>query len=717
MSLFAKKSLTEVDEDLGDQDRSLRRELGVWDIAVMGVAVAVGAGIFSVGAQAAADYAGPAVIVSFVIAAIICGLAVMNYAEFSSSVPVSGSAYTFSYLSLGEIVAWIIGWDLILEMLMAAAVISKYWGIYLQSVFEFMHVGISTQFAIGGLTVSWPPVVVVAFFTILLVLGTKLTSRVNSVLTIIKIGVTLFIVVAGAAHVRMANFSPFLPPSEPAPQGTATGILRQSLFSFLSGAEPTRYGVYGLFGAAALVFFAFIGFDVVATTAEEAKDPQRTLPRGIFGGLALVTFLYIAVTVVVTGMVSYKDLAREDDPSLATAFKLVGADWAGTLITIGILIGLTTVIMVLLLGLTRVVFAMSRDGLLPRSISQTSSRGTPARLQIGAGVVVAAIAAIADVGVLSEMINIGTLSAFVLVSFSVPVLRRRYPDLPRGFTVPWSPWLPIISGVLCIWLMSNLAVETWLRFVVWLLAGLTIYFGYSYSHSRVQRDAHTRNPLLALGEGVAEIDEDGAGIEATTVGLTGSFGPARGAGPAGRGESAVPVAGRAEELAGRGETLAGRGDAAAPTAGSPRPAGGGDAAAPVRVTARTRGAHQRAVAGVVGTREPAARVSLVLIALAVIAVAAMGLALLTGTVSAVRIPRALVWILILAAVPGIVAGHVALTRGYRTEREWDLMPESELPASAGVHAATRLPLTLLAVGYATAGVAVVIAIIHAVEVL
>ncbi|WOP19053.1 amino acid permease [Raineyella sp. LH-20] len=504
MSLFLKKTIGEVQEDLADPERSLRRELGAWDIAVMGVAVAVGAGIFSVGAQAAADYAGPAVIISFIIAALVCGLAVMNYAEFASTIPVSGSAYTFSYVSLGELIAWIIGWDLILEMLMAASVISKYWGIYVRNVFEFLHIDLPTEFALGGLTVSWPPVLIVALFTVLLVLGTKLTSRVNGVLTVIKIGITLFIIVAGSFYVKVSNFKPFLPPAEPTTGSQASGVMTQSLFAFLSGADPTRYGMYGLLGAAALVFFAFIGFDIVATTAEEAKDPQKTLPRGIFGGLALVSLLYVAVTIVVTGMVSYREMAKEDEPSLATAFRLVGANWVGTIITIGILIGLTTVIMVLLLGLARVVFAMSRDGLLPRGLSHTSDRGTPARLQILAGVVVAAIAALADVGQLSEMINIGTLSAFVLVSFAVPVLRRRYPDLKRGFTVPWSPTLPIISGVLCLWLMANLAVETWLRFVVWLLVGLTIYFGYSYRHSRARLDQETELPTTGERPGARQ---------------------------------------------------------------------------------------------------------------------------------------------------------------------------------------------------------------------
>ncbi len=636
MSLFIKKDLEQVTEDLEDPDRHLKRDLGAWDIAVMGVAVAVGAGIFSVGAQAAADYAGPAVIVSFVLAALVCGLAVMNYAEFASSVPVSGSAYTFSYLSLGELVAWIIGWDLILEMMMAASVISKYWGIYLRSVFEFLHVDVPTEFVVGSLEVSWPPVVVVAFFTVLLVLGTKLTSRINSVLTVIKIAVVIFIVISGASYVKVSNFHPFLPPSEPVPAGSATGVMGQSLFSFLSGAEPTRYGVYGLLGAAALVFFAFIGFDIVATTAEEAKNPQKTLPRGIFGGLALVSLLYISVIIVVTGMVSYKEMAEQDEPSLATAFRLVGANWVGTIITIGILIGLTTVIMVLLLGLARVVFAMSRDGLLPRGISQTTKRGTPARLQIGCGIVVAAIAAVADVGQLSEMINIGTLSAFVLVSFSVPVLRKRYPDLPRGFTVPFSPWLPILSGVLCLWLMANLAVETWLRFVVWLLVGLTIYFGYSFLHSRTRAESHEHNPLLALSL------EDGRHV---------------------------------------------------------------------------RQGNQRPASPEIARQRPALRVAQVLIALTVVAVGVEVIGLLAGMIHVEAQPIGLVWGLILAAIPGIIAGHIALSRSEEVEREWDLAPEGTLSAGAVPGAATKAPVALLSVGYATMGVAVVVGIVHAVEVL
>jgi APA family basic amino acid/polyamine antiporter len=285
--------------------------------------------------------------------------------------------------------------------------------------------------------------------------------------------------------VRADNYSPFIPPSQPAE--SASG-LEQPLFGFLSGFDPSQYGVMGILSGAALVFFAFIGFDVVATTAEETKNPQRAVPRGVLGGLAIVTVLYILVTVVVTGMVSYTELAASDSPSLTTAFVLVGADWAGKVISIGILIGLTSVIMVLLLGLTRIVFAMSRDGLLPRGISRTSHKyKTPIRLQVGVGIIVALIAGLSEVERLEEMINIGTLSAFVLVSFGIPILRRTRPDLQRGFRVPWSPVLPILAGVACLWLMTNLTVLTWVRFAAWLAVGLVIYAVYSYRHSRVGR--------------------------------------------------------------------------------------------------------------------------------------------------------------------------------------------------------------------------------------
>ncbi len=411
----------------------------------------------------------------------------MCYAEFASTLPVAGSAYTFSYASMGEFVAWIIGWDLILEMLLGSAVIAKFWGVYLSDAFGLFGIDIPTTLTLGGVDVEWGPVVIVGVFTTLLALGTKLSTRVNSVFTIIKVAITLFVIVVGFFYVNTANFSPFVPPSQPAPERTS---LEQPVFAFLFGLEPTAYGVIGVLSGAALVFFAFIGFDVVATTAEETKEPQRTVPRGILGGLAIVTVLYVLVTIVVTGMVSYTELAEAETPSLTTAFVLVGADWAGRVISVGILVGLTSVLMVLLLGLTRIVFAMSRDGLLPRGASRTSPKyGTPVRLQIGVGIVVALIAGLSEVELLEEMINIGTLSAFVLVSFGIPILRRTRPDLKRGFRVLVAA-LPIIAGVACLWLMANLTTLTWLRFLAWLAAGVVIYFVYSYRHSVAANPHH-----------------------------------------------------------------------------------------------------------------------------------------------------------------------------------------------------------------------------------
>ena len=471
--------------DANASGRSLKRSLGTADLALMGVAVAVGAGIFSVGARAAADFAGPAVIVSFILAALTCGLAIMCYAEFAAAMPVAGSAYAFTYASVGEFAAWLIGWNLILEMFTAAAVIAKYWGVYLSQVFELWNVPIPPTVDLFGIEVSWPAFVIVAVFTVLLVLGTQLTARVGSVFTIIKVAIVLFVIVVGFFYVKGANFTPFVPEAIPS-ETPDEGVWLQSAFSFLTGAAPAQYGVFGVLAGAALVFFAFIGFDVVATSAEEVKDPQRRLPRGIFLGLGIVTLLYVGVSIVITGMVSYQRLAEEKTPSLASAFNIVGLPWAAGIIAIGSLIGLTTVVMVLLLGLSRIVFSMSRDGLLPRWFSKTNPKTqTPVRVQVVAGVVVALLAGFTAVDKLEGMINIGTLSAFVLVSIGIIVLRKSRPDAPRAFRVPWSPVIPILSAVLCFWLMLNLEVETWLRFVVWLVIGFAIYFGYSRRNSRV----------------------------------------------------------------------------------------------------------------------------------------------------------------------------------------------------------------------------------------
>ncbi len=487
VNVFRKKSVEQTIAETGESGRSLKRDLTWWDLAIMGVAVAVGAGIFSIGAQAAAFHAGPAVIISFLIAGVVCGAAVMCYAEFASMIPVAGSAYTFTYTTVGEIIAWVIGWDLILEMLMAGSVVSKYWGVYLNDFFRLVGWNINTNIAIGSFNFDVAPLIIVAFFTTLLVLGTKIGARVDGALTVLKIAIVLFVVVVGFFYIKAENFTPFVPPSEPAASSDSgvSAAMNQPLWQWATGMTPSIYGVAGIISGAALVFFAFLGFDVVATTSEEAINPKRNVPLGIGVGMGLIIVLYTLVAIVTTGMVSYKDLAKQSSPSLATAFEMVGANWAAKIISFGIVIGLATVVMVLLLGLTRVVFAMSRDGLLPRGLSHTGKHDTPVRLQVIVGAVMALIAACSNVDVLADMVNIGTLSAFTLVAISVPIMRRKRPDLKRTFRMPGNPWVPILIALANVWLMLNLSVLTWIRFVIWLLVGFAIYFGYGYRHARL----------------------------------------------------------------------------------------------------------------------------------------------------------------------------------------------------------------------------------------
>lgn len=514
MNIFRKKSVEQTLAETEESGHSLKRDLTWWDLAIMGVAVAVGAGIFSIGAQAAAFHAGPAVIISFLIAGIVCGAAVMCYAEFASMIPVAGSAYTFTYTTVGEVVAWIIGWDLILEMLMAGSVVSKYWGVYLNDFFRLVGWNINTTIAVGSFHIDFAPLVIVAFFTALLVFGTKIGARVDGALTILKIAIVLFVVVVGFFYVKADNFTPFIPPSEPAATDGTSGVsaaMNQPLWQWVTGMTPTIYGVTGILSGAALVFFAFLGFDVVATTSEEAINPRRNVPLGIGVGMGMIIVLYTLVAIVTTGMVSYRDLARQDSPSLATAFEMVGANWAAKIISFGIVIGLATVVMVLLLGVTRVVFAMSRDGLLPRVMSRTGSKGTPVGLQIGVGVVMGLVAACSDVDVLADMVNIGTLSAFTLIAISVPIMRRKRPDLKRTFKMPGNPWVPILIAAANLWLMVNLSVLTWIRFVIWLIVGFVIYFGYGYRHAR-----------LGTGELASAVTKRSEPDETSNGGVTGS---------------------------------------------------------------------------------------------------------------------------------------------------------------------------------------------------
>ncbi|GCE40469.1 amino acid permease [Rhodococcus sp. USK10] len=479
VGIWRTKSVEQSIADTDEPDTRLRRELTAKDLTVFGVAVVIGAGIFTLTARTAGNVAGPSISLAFVLAAIACGLAALCYAEFASTVPVAGSAYTFSYATFGEFVAWIIGWDLILEFALAAAVVSKGWSLYLGNVLGFSG---STTAHLGPIDFDWGSLIIVGGITIVLAIGTKVSSRVSAVITAIKIAVVLLVITVGVFYIKKENYAPYIPPAE-GNESAAHGV-HQTLFSFLSGADGSSYGWYGLLAAASLVFFAFIGFDVVATTAEETKDPQKALPRGILGSLAIVTVLYVAVTLVLTGMVKYTDLKTgsplvgDSSATLATAFEAHGITWAQTAINFGGLAGLTTVVMVMMLGQTRVLFAMSRDGLVPRGLAKTGKKGTPVRITLFVGAVVALLAAFFPMGTLEEMVNIGTLFAFVLVCIGVVILRRTRPDLPRGFRVPLVPLVPILAVLACGWLMLNLSVETWIRFLVWMALGVVVYLAY-----------------------------------------------------------------------------------------------------------------------------------------------------------------------------------------------------------------------------------------------
>jgi basic amino acid/polyamine antiporter, APA family len=484
MGIMRTKSVEQSIRDTEEPEFQLRKALGPLDLTLFGIGVIIGTGLFVLTGEAAAGYAGPAVALSYVVGGIVCALAALCYAEFASTLPVAGSAYTFSYATLGEFVAWLIGWDLILEFTLGAATVAKGWSGYLVSVFEILGIKLPTSLYASpesGVSHDWIALIVLALVTTILVVGIKLSSQFNAVITTIKILVTLFIIGFGIFFISTANLTPFIPPPKPGGEE-----LQVYLLPSLLGID-TIYGVTGIFTAAALVFFAYIGFDIVATTSEEARNPQRDLPIGILASLGICTVLYILASIVFTGLVPYDTLATA--APAATALQATPFPAAQLIVSLAILIGLTVVVMILVLGQSRVAFAMSRDNLLPPWFSRVHRTfRTPHRITIITGVASALLAFFLPLVTLGELVNIGTLAAFVLVSIGVMVLRRTRPDLPRAFKVPGYPVVPILAALSCLFLMGFLTTGTWLRFFVWMAIGLVIYFGYSRTHSRLANE-------------------------------------------------------------------------------------------------------------------------------------------------------------------------------------------------------------------------------------
>jgi APA family basic amino acid/polyamine antiporter len=440
----------------------LKRALGPLDLVLLGIGAIIGTGIFVLTGVAAVDHAGPGVIASFAIAGVVCAAAGLCYAEFATLLPISGSAYSYAYATLGELLAWIIGWDLVLEYALAASAVAVGWSGYLGNLLAGTPLAIPPALAAApgsapGALFNLPAVAILALVTALLVVGIRESARVNALIVAVKVVVVGFVIVAGLGYIRPENWQPF------APQGWD-----------------------GIMAGAATVFFAYIGFDAVTTAAEEARRPERDMTVGILGSLGVCTLLYLMVSAVVTGMSPLAEIDRA--APVAVAFSRIGLDFAAGLISLGAIAGLTSVLVVMLLGQSRVFFAMSRDGLLPPLFSRVHPRfQTPHLSTMGVGLAVALLAGLVPLEQLVHLVNIGTLFAFVIVSASVMVLRRTQPALPRPFRCPWVPAIPLFAIGGCLYLMASLPWVTWERFGIWLAIGLAVYAFYGRRHSRIAK--------------------------------------------------------------------------------------------------------------------------------------------------------------------------------------------------------------------------------------
>jgi APA family basic amino acid/polyamine antiporter len=490
MSIFARKPIAHI---LEEQEHAggvtLPRVLSRWHLVMLGVGAVVGTGIFVFTGQAAAAHAGPAIVVSMVIAGLVSALAALCYSEFAAAVPVAGSAYTYAYATLGEFIAWVIGWDLILEYALGAATVAVGWSGNLVTLLR--QFGIQFPAALsaapgtavtvaGGETVTavfnLPAVIITGLVTILLVIGIKESARVNNIVVVIKVSVVLMVIAAGAIFFDARNFSPFVPEN--------TGTFGE-------------YGVSGIFRGAAVIFFAYIGFDAVSTSAQEAKDPQRDMPVGIIGSLAVCTVLYVLVAAAMISLVPYQEMRNQPAPLViaieSAERNAVGTVWAGPmsvlriLVTLGALAGLTSVMLVMMMAQPRIFLAMARDGLLPPWAARIHPRfRTPHITTVLTGAAVAGAAGFSTIGTLGNLVNIGTLLAFVIVAIGIIFMRRREPDAPRPFKVPLVPWIPGLSAVVSVVLMASLPWDSWQRLILWMGIGIGVYFAYGYRHSRLR---------------------------------------------------------------------------------------------------------------------------------------------------------------------------------------------------------------------------------------